>query len=148
MARRKIGDVSAPATTVQEPTRSPSEPVQANAPAEPVSDTNGTAAVEAPKEAPAPAPPNGKRKPDQTYKVYSDRTTVLEVGIWENEVRYDDKVSVQHTIQISRSFKNGEGKWVSSTTYRTHDLPHVRVLLDLAHGWCVERRTEDGSIPF
>jgi hypothetical protein len=132
-------------------------PVQSEAPqpdnaaAGSVSVTNGNGAVEAPtSEAPAPRiPQNGsKRKPDQTFKVWSDKTTILEVAIWENEVRYDDKVSVQHSIVLSRSFKNAEGKWGPSTAYRTHDLPLVSCLLDRAHAWCVSRRTEDSSIPF
>ena len=137
------------ATKSPEPTTAPgNEPVRANAPAEPVSDTNGNADAEAPKEAPAAPKNGGPRKPDQAYKVFSDKTTVLEVAVWENEVVYDGKTSVQHSIVLTRSYKNGEGKWVPSTAYRTHDLPHVRVLLDLAHAWCVGRRTEDGSIPF
>ena len=146
MAKKRTATESPPD---QPATTSHSEPVGANPPA-PVSDTNGTAPTEAPPSEPAaqPSQNGGKRKPNQTFKVFSDKTTVLEVAVWENDISYDDRRSVQHSIVLSRSFKNAEGKWVPSTTFRTHDLPLVRVLLDLAHAWCVQRRTEDSSCPF
>src|SRR5437660_5085902 len=99
MARRKTeSPPDQPATT------SHSEPVQANAPADiPASDTNGTAPAEAPLPEPAAQPPanGGKRKPNQTFKVFSDKSTVLEVAVWENDISYDDRRSVQHSIVLS-----------------------------------------------
>ncbi len=114
------------------------EPAQVNASAAAAGETNGSAAK--PNDAP--------RKPDQAFAIWSDRTTRLQVAIWENEVRYDDKVSLQHSVVLTRSFKNAEGNWTDSGSYRTHDLPLVRVLLELAHAWCAKRRVEDSSIPF
>jgi hypothetical protein len=120
------------------------EPVQANAPAAPVGDSNGKVT-----EKPAERPPHGaRRRPDVSYKVFSDRTTVLEIAVWETAVEYDGRQGVQHSILLSRSYKNAEGQWVSNHAYRAHDLPLVRFLLDKAHCWCAERRTEDSSAPF
>ena len=151
--RKKKTDIDPPEETgnvliaAPDPTPSPGE-----APAEPAPNgTNGTFAD--PQTVNGTPAANGaangaRRKPDQSYKIYSDKTTQLEVAIWENEVRYDDKVSVQHSIVLSRAYKNGEGKWVPSTAYRTYDLPLVRFLMDKAHAWCADRRTQDSSCPF
>jgi hypothetical protein len=57
-------------------------------------------------------------------------------------------VSVQHSIQISRSIKNAEGKWVPNTSSRAHDLPLLGCLLDQAASLCAVRRIEDSSCPF
>ena len=143
MPRKKQADAGeSPAGTATEhpPPEHPPDPLPTTSPGDAPRDTNGTAAVS--------TATGDKRKPNQTFKIHSDRTTVLEVAIWENEVRYDDKVSVQHSIQLSRSYKNGDGKWVSNTAYRTHDLPLVRFLMDKAHSWCTDRRTQDSSCPF
>src|ERR1051325_11604164 len=110
MARRKTD------TATEQPQAAPvaAEALPPKADADPVSDTNGNVKEEL---VTTPVPPLqncGKRKPDQTFKVWSDRTTVLEVAIWESEVKYDVKVTVQHHVQISRAHVNGDGKFVPS----------------------------------
>ena len=139
--RRKKSDLDPPTETGRAPPTTETTTFPGEAPAETASDTNGTVADPASSAngtAEASAAGLARRKPDQSYKLYSDKTTQLEVAIWENEVRYDDKVSVQHSIVLSRSYRNGEGKWVPSTAYRTHDLPLARFLMEKAHA-CVRR---------
>jgi hypothetical protein len=130
--------------------------------------TDGTATMEAPPPTPAtteattaegrteasppsdsPAPAGEKKKPVASWKCPSDRTTMLEVAVWENEVTHGDgSKGTQYAIVPSRSYKGQDGKWRPSFSCRQHDIPVLLFLLDKAHSWCLAARTEDSTIPF
>lgn len=71
-----------------------------------------------------------KKKPLVSFKCNSDRTTVIEVALWSNDVEIEKGEIVQrYSTSFTRSFKK-DGKWTNgSRSYRTHDLPVLQFLL-------------------
>jgi hypothetical protein len=105
----------------------------------------------APETPTSPSDPNGqKRKPEVSYRCFTDRTTRLEVAVWANEMTgQDGSTYKQHAITFSRNYKDGSGTWVNdSRSYRAHDLPVLLYLLDRAYKYTLDSRTEDSAVPF
>ena len=119
-------------------------------PEEPKQDAGQT-----PTPAPSDSPPNGngqngeKRKPTVSYRLMSDRTTSIEAAVWSNEMQNGDGEKwTQHSVTLSRSYKDQNGQWCKGGSYRIHDLPIVLFLLQKCHAFALTLRTEDSTMPF
>src|SRR4051794_40975477 len=78
-------------------------------PHEPEPDKPQDVAREGPPEANG-ARNDGKKRPVVSYKLSSDRTTVIEVAVWENVVTYNDgNAGVQYSITVNRSYRTDAG---------------------------------------
>ncbi len=114
----------------------------------PPAETNGTTATEAP---PGESPEgNGetKRRPVVSYKCPSDRSTWLEVSVWENTVTpREGEPYRQYVTTCQRSYKNGDGEWKANHSYRVHDLPVLCHLLAKAHAFATDQRVIE-DVPF
>jgi hypothetical protein len=110
-----------------------------------------TTTAEAPTTESRSEAPDGqgeKKKPAASWKCNSDRTTLLEVAVWANEVSKDGASWTQYAATVRRSYRGQDGRWHDSSSYRQHDIPVLLFLLDKAHAWCLSVRTEDSTIPF
>lgn len=106
----------------------------------PPSDTNGN----------GPINENGageKKRPVQSYRVHSDRTTSIELAIWSNEVDYGDgNKGVQYSTTINRSYKGNDG-WERQKhpSFRAHDIVVLQFLLRKAHDWMLQQRVVEDT---
>jgi hypothetical protein len=117
--------------------------------------TEGPPATAPPLRAPetptSPSEPNGqKRKPEVSYRCFTDRMTRLEVAVWANELTGTDGATYkQHALTFTRSYKDGDGYWQDgSRWYRAHDMPVLLYLLERAYQYTLDSRTEDTTVPF
>jgi hypothetical protein len=91
----------------------------------------------------------GPNSPLAGFKCSTDRTTVVSVAVWGNEMTgQDGSTWIQYGITLSRSYKGQDGKWYPSSSDRAHVIPVLLFLLNRAHDWIVLQRLEDSTIPF
>ncbi|MBI2565309.1 hypothetical protein HYV79_05000 [Candidatus Woesearchaeota archaeon] len=69
-----------------------------------------------------------EKKPEKKY-----RTGAISATIWKNQQLKDGKAFSFHSISIERSFKNKEGEWQSTNSFKATDLPKVALLVDEAY---------------
>jgi hypothetical protein len=117
---------------------------------------NGAAVAETP----ATGPPDGKppapvpNRPAASFAAQSDRTTRVEVAVWAKLVKVSEQEEyTQHSLTLSRSWRDKDGNWRGNAAFRTHDIPVLLYLVEQAYNWCVAQRTEvviesNGDVPF
>ena len=111
-------------------------------------DTNGTTATEAPPGESPDGNGEAKRRPVVSFKCPSDRSTWLEVSVWENIVTpQDGEPYKQYVTTCQRSYKTGDGEWKANHSYRAHDLPVLGHLLAKAHAFATDKRVIE-DVPF
>jgi hypothetical protein len=101
------------------------------------------------------SPPGGPPDDDQgkpplaTFRSSTDRTTVLEVNVWENEmVGQDGSRWIQYALTFRRSCKDPrDGRWRDSASYRNHDIPVLVYLLDKAQAFILAQRAQGSTVP-
>lgn len=97
--------------------------------------------------APSPAEPapggdgGDRKKPIARFRYPTDRSTTIEVAVWENQIATQDGTLLPvHGVTIQRSYKDGEGHWQRGGSYRAHDLPALLHALQRAHAWMLDQR--------
>lgn len=77
--------------------------------------------------------------------IHEIRMGRIKATIWENQ----SQNGVWYSVQISRLYKNEDGKWKQVDSFGRHDLPLVAKLADQAHSWIYETerqaRAEEAS---
>ncbi len=53
------------------------------------------------------------------------RAGAISATIWQNNVEREGKVSSFNSISLERVYKDKEGNWQSTNTFRTNDLPKL-----------------------
>jgi hypothetical protein len=79
---------------------------------------------------------NTKQKPEHEIRLGKIRAT-----IWANELEN----GVRYSVTLSRLYKNDEGHWRDSTSFGREDLPLLGKVLDMAHTWLYEQRSDSAS---
>ena len=117
--------------------------------------TNGVhdEAATAVAEIPAPPPDThlGKPQPLVSYRLNSDRTTSVSLAVWANTYKDKDGADYEQlSVTVQRSYKDQQGQWQNQVkpSWRVHDLVSLMHLLQKAHSFALNRRTDDSSIPF
>jgi hypothetical protein len=140
MGRRRISE------------RPPDIPVDPNGTVMVAPEVNGHALDPLP-----PAPPPAGPKPNRPvagFVANSDRTTRLEVAVWARQFKSNEgEEYTQYSLSLGRSWRDPDGKWLDSSSYRAHDVPVLLYLLGQAHDWCIAQRTTfrtkpDEELPF
>ncbi len=68
-------------------------------------------------------------KPEKKF-----RAGPVTATIWQNEAtRQDGSKAVFYTVSLERSYKNKEGEWASSNTFRVNDIPKAVLVLNKAY---------------
>ena len=116
-------------------------------------ETNGTHEATALAEVPAPPPCNHPDKPQPlvSYTLNSDRTTSISLAVWGNTYKNQQGEEYEQlSLTVQRSYKDTQGEWQTQAkpSWRVHDLPVLLFLIDKAHSFAMNRRTDDSSIPF
>jgi hypothetical protein len=92
---------------------------------------------------------NGRR-PLVSWKLHSDRSTIIEVACWPNVYRNQaGEEYEQLSFTAQRSYRDQCDQWQTQTkaSWRTHDLPILLFLLQKAHAFALERRMTE-HVPF
>ena len=120
-----------------------------------VQTTNGVPdeATTALAEIPAPPPDTHPEKPQPlvSYRLNSDRTTSVSLAVWANTYKSQDGEEYEQlSVTVQRSYKDQQGQWQNQAkpSWRVHDLVTLMHLLQKAHSFALNRRTDDSSIPF
>ena len=102
-----------------------------------------------------PAPPQDthpeKPQPLVRYRLNSDRTTSVSLAVWANTYKSQDGEEYEQlSVTVQRSYKDQQGQWQNQAkpSWRVHDLVTLMHLLQKAHSFALNRRTDDSSIPF
>ena len=104
-------------------------------------------------EIPAPPPDTHPEKPQPlvSYRLNSDRTTSVSLAVWANTYKSQDGEEYEQlSVTVQRSYKDQQGQWQNQVkpSWRVHDLVTLMHLLQKAHSFALNRRTDDSSIPF
>ena len=143
-SRRKRGDPSANGTAVADPDPPATEPTP---------ESTSDPPPESPTDDPPAAAP--KTRPAVSYAANSDRTTRIEVAVWPRTVTVSESEEYTvYSLTLTRSWRDADGTWTDSASYRPHDVAVLLYLVQQAHHWCLSRRTRvrtpeaDGDVPF
>ena len=91
-----------------------------------------------------PAPKEEAKRPVMSFGPYpSDRSTSIEVAVWENEIEGEGGNFTTYNVTLKRSYRTEGGDWKPNQNFRPHDLPIVLHALQKAHGWILDKKTED-----
>ena len=120
-----------------------------------VQSTNGVPdeATTAVAEIPSPPPDTHPERPQPlvSYRLNSDRTTSVSLAVWANTYKDKDGADYEQlSVTVQRSYKDQQGQWQNQVkpSWRVHDLVALMHLLQKAHSFALNRRTDDSSIPF
>ncbi len=66
------------------------------------------------------------------------RAGAISATIWQNKGQSKEGSEVEYkTISIERNYTDKEGKWQSTNSFRTNDLPKAKVLLEKAYEYLI-----------
>ena len=66
--------------------------------------------------------------------------------VWQNNGQSKDGQPTKYrTISVQRGYKNKEGEWQNTTSFRVNDLPRLSVVLQNAYEYVVTTKYEGGS---
>ena len=66
--------------------------------------------------------------------IHQIRVGFIKVRIWRKRTRS----GIRHSVSVVRLYRNGD-VWKESSRFGRDDLPTVRLALDRAHSWILDR---------
>lgn len=66
--------------------------------------------------------------------VFELRRGLIKVRVWRKQT----KLTLRHTVTVTRLFRNGD-VWKESSRFGRDDIPLLRLLLDEAHTWIYQQ---------
>jgi len=81
-----------------------------------------------------------KNMPEQKFSAGAVSATV-----WKNQTEKNGSVFDFRTISFERRYKDKEGKWQSSNSFRINDLPKARLVLDKAYEYLIMNKSQEGE---
>ncbi len=63
----------------------------------------------------------------------------ISATIWENTTEREGKQVSYRTISLTRSYKNKDGKWQQTNSFRTTDIPKALLVLNKAYEYIMLR---------
>jgi len=115
--------------------------VQAVAPAEPVSDTNGT-----PPEQPANG--NGKRPASKVGPLATSKDNAVVACVWENEITAGGETFKVHNVTIECRYRDGSGEWKTGKSFRGSQLHALLYCLGRCADFIFAARDPQNDCPF
>ena len=73
------------------------------------------------------------------------RAGALSSTIWKNRAQKDGRSFETHSVVIARGYKNKQGEWQNSSSFRAQDLPQAALLLQEAYKFLVMTGAEINS---
>jgi len=72
--------------------------------------------------------------------IHKIRIEAIIAAIWKNE---NENGGARFNVQLSRIYKDDEGKWKSTESFGPHDLLVVAKVADQAHSWINQQEQEE-----
>ena len=79
-------------------------------------------------------------KPKKTF-----RCGGVNLSVWENQRKVDNRTFSVESVTLTRRFKNGEGEWDSSSSFGKNDIPKIRVVCQKAYEYMNSGESEEES---
>lgn len=74
------------------------------------------------------------------------RAGAISATIWQNQGKGRNGDAVEfNTVQLQRSYKDGNGEWQHANTLRVNDLPKAGLLLAKAYEYLVLKKADTGA---
>lgn len=90
-----------------------------------------------------PPPKEEAKRPVISFGPFpTDRSTSIEVAVWENEIEGEERTFTTYNVTLKRSYRDEKGVWHPNQNFRPHDLPVVLHAMAKAHGWILDKKTE------
>ena len=71
------------------------------------------------------------------------RAGAISATVWQNAgISRDGEATAYRTISLERSYKDKDGKWQSTTSFRVNDLPRAALMLTKAFEYIVTNSQE------
>ena len=61
-------------------------------------------------------------------------------SIWENEVLHEGQKIIVHNVKVTRSYRDKDGNWQDTNSYRPQDLAHLRLVAEAAQNFLYLRQ--------
>ncbi len=75
---------------------------------------------------------NDKKQPEKKFRAGGITAT-----IWQNNVAKDGKETSFNTVNLERSYKDKEGNWQSTNSFRASDLPKLTLVAQKAYEYVI-----------
>ena len=82
-----------------------------------------------------------KNTPEKKFKIGGISATV-----WRNTVLRDGKQDSYCTVSIERTYKDKQGAWQRTNSFRTHDLPRAALVLQEAYKYVAFNDTVEKEV--
>jgi hypothetical protein len=88
---------------------------------------------------------NQKTEPNRPEKKF--RAGSVAATVWANEIasKTGEKVTFK-TITLERSYKDKDGKWKNTGSFRINDLPRAALVLNKAYEYLVFKEKDDKEV--
>ena len=109
-----------------------------------------SAAQETPGNGRAPDESNGEKN-QPVFKVgpiASDKDHSVSAAVWQNEITLSDGRSFTvHNVTFEATYRDGDGSWKSTKSYRGSQLHVLRYCIDRCNDWILAQR-DPAACPF
>lgn len=73
------------------------------------------------------------------------RASPVVATIWTNEAKNKDgETRLYRTVSLERIYKDKEGEWKSTSSFRVHDLPKASLVINKAYEYITIKEEGDG----
>jgi len=80
---------------------------------------------------------NEKKQPEKKF-----RAGAVSATVWGNSVEKDGKQATYNSVSMERSYKDKEGNWQSTNSFRTNDLPKLALVAQKAYEYVLFKAAE------
>lgn len=75
--------------------------------------------------------------PEQKFVVGGINATV-----WKNRQERNGKEEEYNTVTVEKRFKDKNGAWKGSNSFRVNELPKLQIVVGQAYEWCTVKRQD------
>ena len=75
--------------------------------------------------------------------IYKVRAGVIEASVWLNINKKDGKEFRSFSTTWSRSYKDKDGNWQTTSSLMTSDIPKLMELLRQCYAWIISQKAEE-----
>jgi len=79
-----------------------------------------------------------KRLPEKKF-----RAGAITATVWQNSAEKDGQQTSYSTVNLERSYKDKEGNWQSTNSFRLNDLPKLALVAQKAYEFVVFKATTE-----
>jgi len=85
----------------------------------------------------------GEKTMETKNQPESFRAGSIVATVWGNEYKDGEKLYINYSVSVKRSYKDKDGNWADTTSFRVNDIPRVQLVLQQAYSYLVVSHKED-----